>query len=105
MLDHIFFTFYSLISRLIFFFNPYKSIALKEKRINLVKNILELVDKNMDKVDPKYKNERILYRLETEENLSEERIFIRRNSIRKVSSLINEHVIEAIDESEKNKKY
>ena len=105
MLDHVFFTFYSLISRFIFFFNPYKSRALKEQRNNLVKDILEMVDKYMEIVDPKYKNERILYRQESEENMTEERIFIRRNSMRKTSSIINEQVAEVIDESEKDKKY
>ena len=108
MLDHIFFTFYSLISRIIFFFTPYKSKALKEKRNNLVKDILELVDKYMETVDPKYKKERILYRQEAEENMSEERIFIRRNSMRKTSISQREKVIEAIeaiDESEKDIKY
>jgi hypothetical protein len=105
MLDHIFFTFYSLISRFIFFFNPYKSIALKEKRNNLSNDILELVNKHIDNVDPKYKKERILYRTEAEENLSEERIIIRRNSLRKTSNLLNEHVKQVINDIEKNKKY
>lgn len=105
MLDHIMFTFYSLISRLVFFFNPYKSRSLKETRIKLVKDILELVEKHMDNVDPKYKKERILYRHESDENMSEERIIIRRNSMRKTSNLLEEQVIEAIDESEKKEKY
>jgi hypothetical protein len=104
MLDHVFFTFHSLISRLVFFFNPYKSKALKENRINLSNDILSLVNKHIDNVDPKYKQERILFSNENKDNLSEERIIIRRNSMRKSSNLLNEHVLQAINESEKNKK-
>ena len=103
MLDHILYTFYSLASRLVFFFDPNKSIALKEKRMNLVKDLLELVNKHIENVDPKYKKERILYNHENEEKMTEERIFIRRNSMRRSSNNLGEQVRQVIVDIHENK--
>ena len=95
-------------SRFIFFFNPSKSIAMKEKREYLSKNIRFFVDKHIEEADPKYKQERILFDEETKAKLSEDKIFIRRNSLRKTDFKLTEELnmmLEMHDDNNKNEKY
>lgn len=104
MLDYVFFSFDTMNSRFLFFFNPSKSRSLKEKRQSLSENIKKVVDSHIEEVDPKYKKERILFKEETEAELSEERILIRRNSKRKSSLIMNNQIEEAL-EMNKEQKY
>lgn len=104
MLDYVFFSFDTMISRFQFFFNPSRSRALKEKRQYLSDNIKRIVDKHIEDVDPKYKEERILFNEESAAQLSEEKILLRRNSRRK-SSVIMNNEIEAALQMNKEQKY
>lgn len=96
MLDFIFFSFNSMMLRLVFFFNPSRSRHLKDKRKALAENIKKIVDKHIEEADPKYKMERILFNQEAEENMQEEQIFIRRNSNRRIKTNLNKDLEDAI---------
>ncbi len=74
-----------------------KSRALKETRNNLSKNIKNIVDTHIEAVDPKYKEERILFREETEKNYNEKTILIRRNSLRKSNQNLSEEIQVALE--------
>jgi hypothetical protein len=103
MLDYVFFSFDTMISRFQFFFNPSRSRALKQKRKSLSENIKKIVDAHIEEVDPKYKQERILFNEESEAQLSEEKILIRRNSRRKSSVHMNNEIEAALEMNNKQK--
>jgi len=105
MLDFVFFSFDTMFARFLFFFNPSKSRALKAKRNHLSEDIKKIVNSHIEEVDPKYKEERILFNEESAADLSEEKILIRRNSRRRKSSVVMSNEIEAAIEMNKNQKF
>ncbi len=105
MLDYVFFSFDTMISRFLFFFNPNKSRALKQKRQQLSDNLKKVVDMHIEDVDPKYKQERILFNEESQAQLSEEKIFLTRNSRRKSSEELNNVIKAAIEMKYKQQKF
>jgi len=89
MLDNILFYTYTMMSRFLYFVYPKKIVKLKNQRENLTNELMEFVDKNINEVDPKFQDERIIL-MKKNENEKDE--LIRRNSQRKSKK----HMIEEL---------
>jgi hypothetical protein len=92
MLDKIFFYLKTIASRTLYFIQPKNVLKIKAEREELAKDVLAFVDRHIGEMDPKYEEERILYKKEKDED-AEKKILLRRNSARKG----NRRQSEAID--------
>lgn len=101
MLDYIFFCFQTMISRFVYFVTPKKILKLKHTREVLVKDVLEFVDAHIKETDPKYEEERILYKKETDSKYSEKEVMLRRNSMRKNKPYIQDEINSIIEEEKR----
>jgi hypothetical protein len=92
MLDYIAFYLQTILSRFLYFINPKNITKLKASRELLAKEVLEFVNVHIKDADPKYANERILFKKELDRGDTEKEIMIRRNSTRKSKKSITEEV-------------
>ncbi len=81
-----------MLSRFLYFVQPKNILKLKNQRETLVKEILEFVDSHIKEADPKFEQERILFKKEEADGDSEKEILMRRNSKRRTTLAMTEEV-------------
>jgi len=92
MLDSISFYLQTMLSRFLYFVYPKNILKLKSQRETLAKEVLQFVDIHIKDADPKYDEERILFKKEADRGDSEKDIFVRRNSMRKSKQYLIDEV-------------
>ncbi len=92
MLDSIFFYLQTMLSRFLYFVYPKNIVKLKSSRETLVKEVLEFVDVHIKDADPKYDEERILFKKEADRGDSEKEVMLRRNSLRKSKKYLSDEI-------------
>ena len=92
MLDSIFFYLQTMLSRFLYFVYPKNIVKLKSSREALAKEVLEFVNVHIRDADPKYEEERILFKKEADRGDSEKEVMIRRNSQRKSKKYLSDEI-------------
>ena len=82
----------TMLSRFLYFVQPKNILKLKNQRETLVKEVLEFVDKNIREADPRYEQERILFKKEEENGDSDKVIMMHRNSLRKTTKRMSDEI-------------
>jgi hypothetical protein len=81
-----------MLSRFLYFVQPKNILKLKSQREALVQEIHGFVDNHIKEADPKYEEERILFKKEEADGDSEKEILMRRNSRRKTTISMSQEV-------------